>query len=280
MTETNKAIERYEPASLSLAEQTLDQLAETILNEHAEVEHAAGSMLLHAIRTGEALNEAYSRVEPGQWAEWVEANVAIPSRVTPASSGRPSTRLTLNRIRDYRRLATHREAVLSSGAVSINQAAQLMADRGLHLPGGRPGGGGSDWRSPGEAVRQEALQLRAADVSVPEIAETLGVARGTVHRWVNPEANQRYKESLNRARKRRAAERRALREKEDRAARDEAAKRAGGDIAKAYSLIRQAAAAVDSAADQLGHYEARSLRAQLANLYKVEDEICRILRTP
>lgn len=249
---TMAPVERYAPADLS--GQTLDQLAETIRREDAAAHAAAETALASAIRAGEALLEAKRHVEPGRWVSWVEG-------VVPRTTAKT-----------YMRLATYRDDVTASGVTGVAAARNLLVG---YPPIAKTG------PALFTHLRDEALRLHKDNVPVSAIASSLGVAHTTVSTWVDPEFAQKRAAMRRRDKARGKAARRALREKEKRNARDAAAKAAGGNIAKAYALIRQTAAAIDQAADQcVSKDDARSLRAKLANLYEVEDEICRILRAP
>lgn len=242
-------------AEVDLSGQTLDQLAETIRREDAAAHAAASTALMHAIRAGEALLEARHRVAAGEWVRWVEENTGLASTT----------------VGTHMRLAAYRDR-LENSDVGIAEAVRML--RGLP-PANTPGVPVNEWR------RDEAIRLRKAGLTVTAIAEALGSSPNTILRWVDPIFNARQHKAGMAAQRRARAARRALREQEKRAARDAAAKAAGGDIAKAYSLTRQTLAAVDRAADaQVSKDDAKALRATLAHLYKVEDEICRILKAP
>lgn len=238
-----------------LADWTLEQLGQAIQAEDAAANQAASTLIFHAIRAGEALEEAFGRVGPGKWTEWVE-----------------SLGLRRESANRYRRLARHQSAVLESGATTVAQAHEAV----VGLPNLAASGA---WNSKPD-LQGEARQMHSEQIPAPEIARALGVAVTSVRRWIDPGCAARHREAVTARKKRIAAERRTLRKAEELAARQADAKAAGGDLASAYALIRKTLSAIDRAADQCTSREdARDLRATLQSLYAVEDEVARILRT-
>lgn len=244
----------------TVVEQTLEDLAALAKAEHAAVVGAATDALSRAILAGETLLKAKDRVESGGWINWVEAEAGIP----------------YNTAKGYMRVASYREEILARDDPQQNLRQALEALNGA--PSKVP-----NIQVTPDHIKQQVKQMHSDGVPVNRIARELGVARSAAQRWVNPASKEKQREADARLRVRRArakAARQALLDQEKRAARDAAAKTAGGDIAKAYSLIRQTAAAVDRAADQCASKDdAKALRATLTHVYKIEDEICRILRT-
>lgn len=245
-------IERYEPAALD--GMTLDELAETIRHEDAEARGAASTALVHAIRVGEALNEAHERVAPGTWGAYVRQCGLFRSDAGI-----------------YMRLAIHQEEIREAGVPSFNQAKTFIL--------GKTTGRQKGYEQVTLDVKREALRLRDCGMGYTAIADAIGTSRDSVRRWVDPDYARRRKLLAQDRRRQARKARAALREQEKRDARDKAARQAGGDIAKAYALVRQTAAAVDRAADQATDKAAAgALRSTLSHLYRVEDEVCRIIR--
>jgi hypothetical protein len=84
----------FEEDSLSEIER-LDELVGQINEEHRRCEEALRSGLSHALRAGELLTEAKSRVHHGEWLPWLEANFEASVRTAQG----------------YMRLYTNREAL-------------------------------------------------------------------------------------------------------------------------------------------------------------------------
>lgn len=94
----------------------LDDLAVTARTEYGHVITHARAAVEHAIRCGEALNEARQQVAPGLWGVWLAANV----------------RVTNGTARVYMHLAEHRELVLASGEqLTITGAVELLREKGV-----------------------------------------------------------------------------------------------------------------------------------------------------
>ncbi len=68
-----------EPTSLST-----NELAECISKEHQACRSAAQSAVQHAIRAGELLLEAKSKIPHGQWLSWLEGNCGVAERTAQA----------------------------------------------------------------------------------------------------------------------------------------------------------------------------------------------------
>lgn len=85
----------------------LSELAVKANEEHCAYEDAQISALDHAIKCGEYLIEAKSKIEHGKWSVWIETNC----------------RFGVHTARDYMRISANRERVLDLGTVRAAVAA-------------------------------------------------------------------------------------------------------------------------------------------------------------
>lgn len=219
---------------------TLDELANTVRREHALAANASMQVVEHAIRAGEALNDAKTLVPRGGWERWLVDE--FPDR-------HPKT------LRTYMRLAKHADTVRGAHPLTIKAADRLLI--------------GESFRPADDELRDEAKKLRAKGMTLKAIATELGVSQNAVSLWLNPKLAERRR---NQRRQESRAARRALHRQE----RDRAVKRAGGDIAASYAFIRRAALALEEAAYGETDREVRNhLNSALERAYRVEDEIVR-----
>jgi hypothetical protein len=167
----------------------LEELAATVAREHQLVRGAASAMLEHAMSAGDALIEAEREVERGGFLSWLAVSLPHLSQSTATK---------------YMCVARNRERVTESGAVSIREAMSLLREDGIL---GRPS------LDLNVAVLDS---VRAGEISERDAAKTLGVARSTVRRKLNPAVAR--KQSRDSARQRKQA-RRALRDCSPRAIR-------------------------------------------------------------
>lgn len=243
-----------------LPEKTLDELAEIIRFEHDEVVSSASQMLKHAIRAGEALTIAKRRVEPGGWMSWTASNL-------------PEMRHTL--ITNYMRIA-HYQTKIPKDIDSIAEARRAL--KGLPDIDGSPRGVTRNGY-PLE-LRETAVKLVSEGMSQELVAEEIGVAQGTVSRWVRGQENSREYwrnwAAKNRLRRRKAhAAREALRREE----RERKIQKIGGPLAESYSRVRKAAQALQKALEESDDpHVSGHLRLALSKLYVTEDEIVKALR--
>lgn len=245
--------------SLELAgTEGLARLAARAEGEHQSALSSAKTAVAHAICAGEALLEARQIVTPGNWAAWVESQTSMSEWTAKV----------------YMRVAAYRDELPANGveAMTLTQAAQYL--RGRPTPYLR-------LNAVPEDVRDQVRRMHSEGVPTRQIARKVGYARSAVQRWISPDASKRHVERAKRRKLekdlREAAEK-ALQEKEDRRKRDAAARRAGGDIAEVYSLLRKLTAAVDrAAAGSVDQDDARTLRAANHQLFRVEDDVVRIL---
>ena len=94
----------------------LDTIATEIREAVEATETSLSDSLAHAIRTGEWLTEAKSRVKHGEWMRWLEANFR----------GTPSDRQRLHAVAAQRR--PNRKRVLNSGCAQVTGRGQKEVD--------------------------------------------------------------------------------------------------------------------------------------------------------
>lgn len=235
---------------------TLDALAATANREHELCEKAGASMVEHAIRAGSALNAARESVPSGGWEAWVRRECGL----SPAQARR------------YMQLAVHRDAVLRSGADSINQAVQWLADNNQTQIRRSGVAGHPEWK------RDAARKMAQEGTRQVDIARELGVSRPTVCLWVNPEAYRKHRASTARRNRRLRAERAALRERERQQAVKEAVRQAGGALAEAYAMAERMQDVIGQAHREATDTEARVALGRAGEHYrKMRDEIVRAL---
>lgn len=225
---------------------TLDELAAIANNEHDLAVAAAESAIAHAVSAGEALIEARRQVPNGKWTKWLEENWKASETIAYI----------------YVRVATFKDHI-PDDAGTLHEA--RAAIRSLpYLFRGRTD------RGFGDEIRNEVKRLHNDGLSLRSISEVVGVHKETVHRWVNPErAKQSRQDDVRRMRQRRA-EREALKRQE----RDAAARKAGGGVSEAYSLIRKLAQVLDGLERDGETVEIRAAGGSSTRmLYKIEDTI-------
>lgn len=236
---------------------SLERLADVANAEHQQTAGAVRSAIEHAIAAGDALLEAQAliREQGGDWREWVSGNLDFGKEQAAR----------------YCRIAFFREEVLASGAIGVKGA--IRALRELEMPNRQHEEQYQPHQKIDENICRKITALAKTGLPQREIAEQFGVSQPTVSKWLHPDRKREYE----RARRRRlAAQREALRRQE----RDRLAKRAGGDISEAYSLIRRAAESLDTAGRQEQDEDARKALAKAIRLlYRVEDEIVLALGT-
>jgi hypothetical protein len=224
----------------------LGELAEAANREHALVMQAGESMVLHAIKAGEALLRAQEMlVADGEWDAWLAANFE-PVQNTGYV---------------YMRIAMYQGVVLESGVGSINAAKRLLAEKNLTRPR--------------KSELAEQARRLCQSMSQKDAALILGVTAEQVTYWVNPDAYRRRVQSNRENRRRRAAERKAL----EREQRNAEIRRIGGPGAEAYSLLRRALQAAQQAHDEAPSPEVRAAYSTaLRRGHAMEDEIAKAVR--
>lgn len=239
---------------------SLDELAEYIAAECAEVNsHAQAAIgelsaaVIHGIRAGEALLEAKARhTGNSDWTAWLDAKS-------------PMGRWQAHK---FMRWAFYKDeiAAMDDITVTAHNVSQLLA--GLPMIPRI-----TDRRSLPEDTRDEIKDLAAQGVSRREIARRTNVHTETVRRLTDPAAAEKLHAKQRRYQQRRTDARKALERQE----RDRAAKKVGGRVDKAYSLIRQACAEIDGAMAELESGRG-DLRLALSAAHKAEDHISAAIR--
>lgn len=203
---------------------TLEELATVAKQEHELVREGLTQALWHAIRSGEALQVAFDRIEPGQWIAWLKKNVDV----IPGTAA------------NYMRIAHYRDQLPPVNGLGI--AAAMSYLKGLPERPNR-----KTARKYDQSVRDEAGRLREQGMTYEAIGALFGASQTTVMMWLDPEFYaRRHKISIEATRKARKAKQ-ALALQEKREARAAAAKKAGGGLAEAYSTIRLNQLAIDRA---------------------------------
>jgi len=238
---------------VDLSVMSLDELAARANAEHLAVERHLSDALIHALRAGQALLEAKSRhAAAGDWRTWCESNMSVSYRACAR----------------YIRLAFYADDVKKAPVGGVKSAERAIA----HLPAVP---NITTHIAPVVDLESDAKRLRGEGFSVAEVAEILEISTGSVWRLTVPGAVEKSRISARRRSQQRTAARRALAEKQ----KAEAIRKAGGNIATAYSYVRKAAAELDAALGDATSPEVRqSLRAALAGVHKAEDEIGKAVR--
>lgn len=212
-------------------------LVDRVQQEHDLVKSSFQEAVAHAIQAGELLLELRSGIPHGQWTDWL-------SRRLPG--------ITIAHATTYMRMARHRELIQSEPSLNAARRALARADT-------------ADTRVDPVMVA-ECIALRGGGAKYKEIAETLSISIPTVSRILNPKAAKQHRRAQARTSK---AARRALRLRE----RDARAKRVGGDLGKAYSLLRQCLDTLQSVEGSHGGEVAIEVRSAMRSLYNAEDSL-------
>lgn len=226
---------------IALRAPTLERLAETALAEHALVEKTAATAVEHAIRAGEALLEAKRQIPVGEWETWL-GNLF------------PTKGLSMPRL--YMRLARFADDVRAENPPTIVAARRVLA--------------GGPYQTIDPRLTQEARKMRQQGATYTKIADRLGVAVSTAHKWSDPKMAER-----------RTAHQRAQTVKAKRALameeRAKSAKAAGGDIGNGYSFVRRALQTLD-AASVTNPRARKALNEAIHRLYDAEELIGHAIR--
>ena len=221
---------------------SLDDLAAEINREAQTIMGTARERIDAAIRIGERLLAAQQLVESIGWYDWLGT-------------------LDLHRTTAYRymRLAKHADEVRAGSFDGIDPAIAALPD-------------GRARRTTSE--REEMVRMATEQgMTIPQIAETLGVAQSTVWYWTS-----------KRNRHKRGSQRRATRARERlakmRADGKTLSREIGGSPQNAYGLLRRTEQQVDRVLSRTTiSSEARvALRRALGHLHAAEDEIVRAMR--
>lgn len=226
----------------------LSDLAETAVREHGLALQAGESMLLHAVRAGEALLEARNQVADGEWGKWLEGNFPASDRTA----------------KQYMRIARGKELVLTSEAKTLTAAERLVPalSPGLHRQ-----------RPNVEAEEEEAREMYKGGATFNAIADHFGIAHMTAKSWVIPgfraERNKRLRD-----------ERRVVREVKSRRATRAALRRAGAAMSELYASCERLQDVFGQARDEVGDPAARQRLAAAEHHYRqMRDEVVRALGT-
>ena len=222
----------------------LDEIARLIEQGHSLVLTSLSSSIHHAIRTGELLLEARSRVPFGEWEDWFAHN-------TPD--------VTIEHARTYMRVARHRDLILREAPPSLKAATKLLRRTTV-----------SDVRFD-KALRVECRRLKNTGLLNREIALEMGVSKATISRWLDPVAEQRYRAARRGSSR---AGRLALKAEQRKAA----AKAIGGNVAEGYALIRRALDVLERAASETSGDPRSAIRSAMNSLYNAEDQVARAVR--
>lgn len=244
-------------------ERTLDELSEAINAGHQKVEQNLQDALVHALRTGDDLRQAHSLVPWGEWHRWLTQNITIPV----------STAQNYMRLAEFKHLLP--EALNNyQRTVNRNGTVQVYSPIGKALTYLKTiGATSSRKQTPIRTDHDEIRRLHASGATQSEISTLLQVSRPTVRYATMSRSDQR----AYRAKKQRLANERhmALVEKKRR----DSAKKVGGDIAEAYSLLRRCLAVAQSARDAMQTSQARrSVDSSITSLHEAEDRLGRAIR--
>ena len=246
-------------STLSLAE-----LATHANSEHEACEQSVGlaqsqvaDALRHAIRAGEILVAAQTKVPFGDWKGWVTDNVSFS---VPTSFR-------------YSRIAMFRTEV-EAWAASVDTPSILGAFQYLTRQGLRRAANGSLSRAERDPLFIPQIKaLRAEGLTYTEIGKQLDAAPTTVHRAIDPKYRAHRQALQHNHRKRKEAADAALAAKQKRDERNALARSIGGELSKAYSGVRRLASSLDSALAAAEPAHRPHVRDALAYAHKAEDAI-------
>jgi transposase len=245
---------------LSLADATIADLTDAARREVEIGRQRLAGALQSFVNLGDIALEVKRRLVPSEFDAWCA-----------------DLRFHHGTISQAMRLATYKDQLPAEAfgtwtdARGHTQTASIR--RSLTYLRGLPVVGASGKSQVDESVKAEAIRLRADGVREVEVAAMLGVSTSSVYNWCNPEAYERIRAQQRAAHKnrerQRSAQARALAEKQRREERDQLARITGGELGRAYALVRQALAALD---------RGRVGEAALRHLHHAEDAIVAALR--
>lgn len=223
---------------------TLDELANTVRREHAQLVNAGAAMIEHAIRAGDALCLAKEQVERGGWDRWLKDE--FPDK-------HPKT------LRLYMRVARYQDRVRAAQPATLTAAHRLLA--------------GEAFRPHTDELREEARRLsREEGLSIVEISARLGASKHAIGGWLNPAQAERRRQRM---RQESREARRALHRQQ----RDRAARKAGGSVGEAYALVRKALQSLEDAHRKEADRETkRHIERAMRRAGSGEDEIVKACR--
>lgn len=235
---------------LDVGERSLSELADIIEDEHRACTQALNTALMHAIKAGEALDQAHQIVPRGDWMAWVE-NLEI-------------SRTTCNL---YVRLYVYRDRL--HPGMGIREARHHLAGLPQTYPyGGNPGASELALQQAAELVTEHGFTLREAALDV-------GVSQTTVWRFLNPEKAR----EIERRKAARETERARLRKTVDR---DQAIKRAvrkaGAAMTEMYAMAERMQDVLAQAQRETEDQDAKRALSEAGVHYrKMRDDIVRAL---
>lgn len=242
-------------AEVDLSTLTLEQLVDRVRTEHEQVEGHLSGVLRHAIRAGRALLEIRGRMTEHEWKQWL-ASVDLGVGF-----------VTFHR---YLRFAYY-ESVLAGVDERVTMTDAVRILRGYPpvrtVTPGKPAGHPPEMKETAEFLSEQGM-------SQSQIAAELEVGHRTVRRWLmTPDQKRREDAAIAAAHRRRRAERKALKEQQAREERDRLARERGGNLGKAYDVVRKLQPVIDAAMAEGLSVEARALAVRL------EDEIFKALKS-
>ena len=247
---------------VDLSTMTLDDLVRRVNVEHGLCERdsitfksAFTGALGHAIRAGEALLEAKSRIPNGEWRAWLTSNVAAHVMT----------------VQEYMRIAEFRSDVEGWLTEHPGDPGIRAATRFLQSSSRTRSRGPSPIFAAGDAEEMKAL--RAEGVSYKEIGRRFETDGQTVRRSIDPAYKEACLKAALERRKKAADARRALAEKQERDSRNVLARNAGGELSKAYAGVRRLAGTLDRALAASEPHQRPSVRDALAYAHKAEDAL-------
>lgn len=277
MQDDSTALVVLDQEVLEPGERTLEELAALAVREHSCVHESLSAAVSHAVACGEAILEAYRRIDEAntlKWEDWASEN--LPFGQHQASN--------------YMRLAFYKDRLPAEIFAPFRHSASLhnpaggarmpSVNRALHYVRGLPPIFDSTRKArlPNE-VRSEVKRLARQGLTQRDIANMMGISNAAVHRISNPSAHKRYLKQSSERRRLLAAAKRALREQEKRNIRDREAREVGGALAETYALVRKASQKADHALMQAANADARAALKEAANrLFQAEDAIAKALR--
>jgi hypothetical protein len=242
---------------------TLDELSAAASREHVHVVTHLRDALAHHIRLGRILLVAQERVNQREWMDWLK-----------------TADISVNTAWSAIRLATY-ESALPKEAFEphVSRAGNQLApspSRALQYLKGLPAVKGPSIHP--DAQKAEAKRLYAAGVPIKDIAAMLGIGATTAGVWCDDDRRKiELRKNAQRKAEKRAANA-ALAQQREVENRRRSARVTGKEVANAYALIRQTAAAIDKALVAAEPESRPGLRDALAHCHRCEDQLVKVMR--